>query len=202
MNGLQTFDNTVNGWLAYVDQNEYLSAALAVILVLYAGLAAPKLPEYIARLFESPLFKFLIIFLIAYSARNNPTVAVIATIGLVVSLQTLNRYDMNRMMMASAVHQEAFAQAGADRQMMANAPMGNMEMVEEPAVAEEQMPEEVLSELTEGAPACTKTMQYRNAFYPQYVNMKPDAYMARYTGNDVYGYDSNANYSNQGQGIY
>jgi hypothetical protein len=200
-NGLQTFDNTVNGWLSYVDSNEYVSSALAVFLILYAGFAAPKLPEYIARLFESSIFKFLIIFLIAYSARSNPTIALIAAIGLIVSLQTLNRYDMNRAIVMSAVHQEAFQEAHAQRQYMAHEPEGHMEMIEETAATEEHIPEEVLSELTDAPPACSKTMQYRNAFYPQYVNMKPDAYMARYTGNDVNGYDPNANYSNQGRGL-
>ena len=93
--------------------------ALALFLILYAGLAAPKLPEYIARLFGSTLFKFLTIFLIAYSARSNPTIALIAAIGLMVSLQTLNRYDMNRAIMSHVVQEqaEAFAQEEAMRHM-------------------------------------------------------------------------------------
>lgn len=36
---------------------------------------------------------------------------------------------------------------------------------------------------------------YHNSFYPQYTNMKPDAYMARYTGDSVNGYDPTATYS-------
>ena len=31
----------------------------------------------------------------------------------------------------------------------------------------------------------TLKANYHNSFYPQYVNMKPDAYMARYTGDAV-----------------
>ena len=42
---------------------------------------------------------------------------------------------------------------------------------------------------------CTKRGNYRNDFYPQYVNMKPDAYMARYTGNEVNGFDPNSGYA-------
>lgn len=41
---------------------------------------------------------------------------------------------------------------------------------------------------------CTVTMDSHDKFYPQYANLKPDAYMARYTGNDVDAYDPTARY--------
>ena len=44
-------------------------------------------------------------------------------------------------------------------------------------------------------PGCTVKANFRNSFYPQYVNMKPDAYLARYNGLEVDAYDPDANYS-------
>ena len=41
----------------------------------------------------------------------------------------------------------------------------------------------------------TMKANYHNSFYPQYVDIKPDAYMARYTGDVVNGYDPTATYS-------
>lgn len=84
-----------DGFLSVIN-NEYVSAALSVVLVVYAGMAAPQLPERVARLFENTLFRVLVFFLIAYTARKDASVAAIAAIGLMVSLQTLNRYNLNR----------------------------------------------------------------------------------------------------------
>lgn len=92
------FDNQVNGLLSGINSNKYLSTALSVFLILYASLAAPKLPESIARLFDNTLFKGLICFLIAYMGNKNPTVAIISAVGLIVSLQTLQRYEINKQM--------------------------------------------------------------------------------------------------------
>ena len=75
--------------------NEYVSAALSVFLVVYAGMAAPKLPERVARLFDNTLFRIVVFFLVAYSARKSPSVAAIAGVGLMVSLMTLSRYNIN-----------------------------------------------------------------------------------------------------------
>ena len=112
---MERFDSIVKNILSPIDNNEYLSAALPLFLVLYAGLAAPKLPEYIARLFDNPLFKLLIFFLIAYSSKKNPTVAIIAAVGLMVSLHTLQRYDINRRMVSLVQEEEQAAAMEAQK---------------------------------------------------------------------------------------
>ena len=43
-------------------ENQYLSTSLVVFLVLYGGLAAPKLPQSMIKLFSNPLFRLIIIF--------------------------------------------------------------------------------------------------------------------------------------------
>jgi hypothetical protein len=92
------FDKHVNGLLSGVSGNQYLSTALSIFLILYASLAAPKLPEGIAKLFDNVFFKGVICFLIAYMGNRNPTVAIISAVGLIVSLQTLQRYEINKQM--------------------------------------------------------------------------------------------------------
>ena len=61
--------------------NEYVSPCIALSLVLYAGMVAPSLPENISRLFQNTLFKLVVFFLIAYTSRRNPTIAIIAAVG-------------------------------------------------------------------------------------------------------------------------
>jgi len=197
--GIRTFDRSVKNALSFVDNSEYISAGLTIFLILYAGLAAPQLPEYIANLFDNPLFKLLILFLVAYSAKKNPTVAIVAAIGLMVSIHTLNRIKLNKGLLAMISLQE---------QNGGNASNSNGENIEngvpEEAVmaegfAQSEIPEDALSGLAEGEAesqgSCGRTANFRNSFYPQYVNMKPDAYMARYTGNDVGGFDPNSTYA-------
>lgn len=93
-NAVNFFDSSVNDAMFYVKKNEYFSTALILFLIVYAGVAAPKLPVRIARLFDNTLFKVLLLFLIAYSSRNNPTVSIVAAVGLMVSLHTLNRIKL------------------------------------------------------------------------------------------------------------
>ena len=184
---MEQFDNTVRNALSFIDNNEYLSAAVSLFLILYAGLAAPKLPGYIARLFDNPLFKLLIFFLIAYSARKNPTVAIIASVGLMVSLHTLTRYKVNVQMVSLAQEE---AKAAVEEEVKAAV------AEEVPAEAVEGMEEEpqiVMDELDDVP--CAKRADFRDSFYPQYVNMKPDAYQARYSNDDVSGYDVSAKYA-------
>lgn len=188
----QQFDNTVNGWMSFVDNNPYISGALSLFLVMYAGLAAPKLPESIAKLFDNAWFRLVVFFLIIYSAKKNPTVAIIAAVGLMISMQTLSKLKIGKMMMASAQQAE---QMGAPEEEL---PIGDMTMEEGVPMSEVDVPEEAVAELAEegkGVSSCGKKMNFRNHFYPQYVNMKPDAYLARYTGNNVNGFDPNAKYA-------
>jgi hypothetical protein len=224
---MDQFDRTMTGTLSSIDNNPYLSSALSLFLVLYAGLAAPQLPEYVARLFDNPLFKLLMFFLVAYSARKNPTVAIIASVGLMVSLHTLTKFKVNRQLTSMIFAQEAEAeatQAQAEADADADAEDSGEEVVydnnlgldiDSNVLQEEGVPEGALAELQaeEGAtleesmepPAgaipqevnggCAKRANFRNSFYPQYVNMKPDAYDARYTGSDVNGFDASSAYA-------
>lgn len=199
---MDRFDNTVKNWLSVIDNNEYLSGGLAIILILYASLAAPQLPESIARLFDHPLVQLLVFFLIGYGAKKDPTVAIIAAIAVMITLQTLNRFKFNRQIMGAMTAAEVEnvpTKEGMEEVVMEVIPETRSNL-------EEQIPEDVLTEINmettsengvepEQLQGCFKRGNFRNSFYPQYTNMKPDAYMARYTGNNVSGYDSTAAYA-------
>ena len=95
---MDQFDNTVKNYMSVFD-NQYVSAVLAIILIAYAGIAAPRLPESIANLFDYAIVKLVIFFLIAYMAQKNATVAIIAAVGVLISLMTLSTYKFNRELM-------------------------------------------------------------------------------------------------------
>lgn len=71
-------------------ENQYVSTSLAVFLVLYGGLAAPRLPKSMIKLFGNPIFRMLVIFLIAYTSSKNHSIALVATIVLILIMQGSN----------------------------------------------------------------------------------------------------------------
>jgi hypothetical protein len=85
----------VDNMLTTLDNNKIFSSVLGLFLVLYGSLAAPKLPHSIALLFKNDIFKFLVIFMIAFMSSKDSSIAIIATVGLLVSLQTLSMYETN-----------------------------------------------------------------------------------------------------------
>lgn len=100
---MEAFDNTVKNYLSFLD-NEYVSAGLSLFLIVYAGMAAPKLPGYIAKLFDYTLFKLFIFFLIVFVSRRNPTVAIIAAIAVMVSIMSLNMLKLGESMVVLGKH--------------------------------------------------------------------------------------------------
>lgn len=95
MEYVQNIVNKLNTYLINLDNNKVFSSVIAILLVLYGSLAAPKLPKNVALLFKNDIFKFLIIFMIAFMASKDTSIAIIASVGFLVSLQTLSFYETN-----------------------------------------------------------------------------------------------------------
>ena len=110
---MDEFNRVVNEALSILD-NQIVSSVLGLFLVLYAGLAAPKLPRSIARLFDNPVFRVIVLFLVAFMASKNKSVALIAAVGLVVSFQTLNRHKMNDQLITAIEEDSSEAPAEED----------------------------------------------------------------------------------------
>ena len=87
INQITTF---LNNGLEYMNNNKYLSSVLGLFLVLYAALAAPKLPKSVTVWFDNTWFKLGFMFLIAYMATKDPSVAIISAVALLITLQTLS----------------------------------------------------------------------------------------------------------------
>lgn len=73
--------------------NQYVSGTLIVFLIVYASMIAPKLPERILKLFDHILVKLVMLFLIVYLMKKNVTVALVASIALVVTVIALDNLN-------------------------------------------------------------------------------------------------------------
>jgi hypothetical protein len=89
----EEFNKKVNSAMSIVDNNKIASTILCLFLVLYASLAAPKLPKSVTAIFKNFWFKLIFMFLIAYMATHNPAVAIISAVALLITLQTLQGQD-------------------------------------------------------------------------------------------------------------
>ena len=95
----QKFDNIINDNLKI--NNKYISAALSLCLILYAFLAAPKLPNYITELLDYKLSKIIVMFLILFvSFKYDPSVSLIVSISVILIISVLNLYKHQKENMA------------------------------------------------------------------------------------------------------
>lgn len=81
--------------LSGLKNNPYVSGTLIVLLLAYSGLVAPQLPNSIALLFESTVFKILFLFMILVVFKQNPTISLLMAIAFVLSMQTLSKYRLS-----------------------------------------------------------------------------------------------------------
>ena len=85
---ISSFNQTVNNSFQFLD-NPVISAGLRLVLLMYAGFAAPRLPNRFADLFDNSLFRVAILFLILWTGSKDPTLSLLIVIGFTVSLNYL-----------------------------------------------------------------------------------------------------------------
>ena len=71
--------------------NPYVSAALMIFFIVYAGLLAPALPGKVAKLFDYSVFRILVLCAILIINRYNSAVALIVAIAFFLTLQALSK---------------------------------------------------------------------------------------------------------------
>ena len=72
-------------------KHKNLKLVLILMVTIYSALLAPALPNSIIKFFDTILGKLLFVFLIGYMASKNIQVALIVSIGFIVTLQIIER---------------------------------------------------------------------------------------------------------------
>lgn len=103
------FDRTVSSYLSFLD-NEYVSATLSLLLILYASVIAPKLPEGVLKYFNNPFVQILLFFIIIFVANNNATLALLIAIAVLVTLMVVNNQIIMKGMMTENFDDKTFRQ--------------------------------------------------------------------------------------------
>ena len=85
------FVNDLGKRLDSVLENKTTSLVISLVLVLYAGLAAPALPNSVIKFFDTMLGKVIFLFLIGFMASRNVQVALMIAVAYVVTLHIANK---------------------------------------------------------------------------------------------------------------
>ena len=88
---IHAFDKSVGEVL----NNQYFAYGAKIFFVLYAAFMADNLPLGAAEVLNHALVRLFIILCIAYCARHDPVLAIIAAIAFVISIQNLNRMKLS-----------------------------------------------------------------------------------------------------------
>jgi hypothetical protein len=94
MEVLKKFDSFMRENTKFLE-NKYVTAGIMLFLILYAGLAAPRLPLTLFKLFDLTIVKAIMFFLIIYISSKDQSVALITAIGLIVTLMALEKLKIN-----------------------------------------------------------------------------------------------------------
>lgn len=93
MDVINQVNGTLNQGLDVVNNNRIASTILGLFLVLYASLAAPNLPSSVTVIFKNNWFRLAFMFLIAYTATKDTSLAIITAVALLVTLLTLSAQE-------------------------------------------------------------------------------------------------------------
>ena len=74
-------------------ENQYVAGGLKLFLVLYAGMIAPQLPSFIAKLFKNAVVKMIVLFLIIYTGIKDPMMSLMIAVGFTLTMVSLNRIE-------------------------------------------------------------------------------------------------------------
>merc|ERR1711991_1270832 len=114
MDTIDDISKSINSFVKPIFEDKVGAAVLSLVIVLYAGLAAPKLPHAIAKLFANKIFKLLVLVFVAYTASKNTSIAIISAVALVISMQTLSKFEKGEEVIKEPVSEEKIEAAGLD----------------------------------------------------------------------------------------
>jgi len=92
---MNTIDDTFRTYIPFA-QDTTFTTIVCIILIIYAVFIAPYLSEQVSSWFDNTIIKIILFGIIAYLSRFNPTIALIATIAVIVSLMRYNEYKTAR----------------------------------------------------------------------------------------------------------
>ncbi len=91
---MEQFNSVVNQKLGWIHENKYVLPVLSLFLGVYAALARPKLPKFIAKLFENPVFRLVMIAYIIYRGNKDPQLSLMIAAAFLITMHMINKQQV------------------------------------------------------------------------------------------------------------
>ena len=93
---MNSFNSLVNKNLGWVHENKYVFPIVSLILGMYAALARPKLPKFIEKLFNNPIFRLAMISYIIYRGNKDPQLSIMIAAAFLITIHMINKQKVNK----------------------------------------------------------------------------------------------------------
>lgn len=80
----------------YNNLDEGIKMIVKLLLVLYAGLVAPKIGDFARPLFDNVIFKIVFFFALVYVGNQDPTLSLLMAVAFVLTLMYLKRQEQQK----------------------------------------------------------------------------------------------------------
>jgi len=80
--------------LSSIIENKYVSTTLSLFLGMYAALARPAFPPVLKKLFDNPIFRVFVLFLVDYSSQKDPQLAIMVAVAFTVTINLLSEQEV------------------------------------------------------------------------------------------------------------
>jgi hypothetical protein len=87
----EQFDSVVNQNLGWIHNSPYVLPIISLFLGMYVALARPKLPSYIQKLFENPVFRLVVIAYILYRGNQDPLTSLMIAAAFLITIHMINK---------------------------------------------------------------------------------------------------------------
>jgi len=92
----EQFDSVVNDNLGWIHTNKYVLPVVSLFLGMYAALARPKLPNFLVKLFENPVFRLVMISYIIYRGNQDPQLSLMIAAAFLITIHMVNKQTVEK----------------------------------------------------------------------------------------------------------
>ena len=78
----------------FLHNNKWVSATVSLILSLYIVTIRPKLPDFMMRIFENPIFRIAVMALIVYRGHGDPQLAIVIAVAFLFTMNLINEQKL------------------------------------------------------------------------------------------------------------
>jgi hypothetical protein len=154
-----------------MDKTQYIAIGILVIMVLYVSFGIRFLPLRVLKLFTNKYFNFVMFALLAAATCVCPCVGIMFAVALLLTICAAKYPTFESMESMENISAEEYEIAPNADAVTTSAPVMDKDDKE-----------------------CVKVSQYRNDFYPQYVNSDYFAYDSKNNYQGVGGFDASSKY--------